>query len=174
MKQPWVSGKIEKHLFSILKQFPGLNIKQWKNGQNPRYVFLEEVPQGADPSPLPLSPRRQLEIILTSKMPPPPHWDRRAILPNHIYYILVNVKQRSCADVNSPYQRKWWINSVALYINHYSEGGAQTAQCTCTHGHSFIFITIPPLKVFLCSGGDTGRGGGPLTFAEDYIAEWAL
>ncbi len=36
------------------------------------------------PSPVPLREGRQVEIIWTRKLPPPPHWDRRAIQPNQI------------------------------------------------------------------------------------------
>ncbi len=54
------------------------------------------------------------------KPPHPPHWDRRAIELNHIR-ITVYVKQRSCADVNSPYKRKCCCccctNSVVLLVN---------------------------------------------------------
>ncbi len=38
------------------------------------------------PTPLPLREGRQAEIIWTRKLPPPPHWDRRAIQPNHIKF----------------------------------------------------------------------------------------
>ncbi len=55
------------------------------------------------PCPLPLSPRWQVEIIWTSKMPTP----TGIANPYQTY-----VKQRSWADVISPYKRKCRTNSV--------------------------------------------------------------
>ncbi len=64
------------------------------------------------PPPLPLREERQVEIIWTRKfkLPPLPRWDRRAIQPNHIKFM-------TCADVNSPYKRKYWSNSGGLIVN---------------------------------------------------------
>ncbi len=71
--------------------------------------------------PPPKAQRRQVEIIWTGKIP---HctpllptgigWD--ITKPYHIY-----VKQRSCADVNSPYKPKCWTDTVVplVYIYHY-------------------------------------------------------
>ncbi len=50
-------------------------------------------------SPLPLAPRRQVEIIWTSKI--------TIAKPYQL-----NIKQRSCTNVNSPYQRKCCTNWV--------------------------------------------------------------
>ncbi len=61
--------------------------------------------------PLPLSPRRKVEIIRTSKTPPFPPLEKPSDIskPYQIY-----VKQRSCADVNSPNKRKCWTNSRSI------------------------------------------------------------
>ncbi len=78
---------------------------------SPTAVFMVTngggCPTGCRPSPrpLPLREGRQVEIIWTRKLPPPPHWDRRAIQPNHIIF-------RSC----STHEPMWTppINESAL------------------------------------------------------------
>jgi hypothetical protein len=45
-------------------------------------------PTGCRPPPLlPLCEGRQVEIFERENYPPPPHWDRRAIQPNHIKFM---------------------------------------------------------------------------------------
>jgi hypothetical protein len=58
--------------------------------------------------------RRQVEISWTSKIPSyfPLGKASDIAKPDQIY-----VKQRSCADVNSPYKRKCWKNSVVPLVN---------------------------------------------------------
>ncbi len=85
------------------------------------YLFFQHLVQlnqqyirtGCRPPPLPLreAEGRQVEIIWTRKLPPPPHWDRRAIKPNHI-------KFRICSALapNSPYKRKCWTDSGSHLI----------------------------------------------------------
>ncbi len=87
---------------------PGLLLKLYWQPDMP-------ITTGCWPPPLPLSAatagRNHLNEYI--KYPPTPHWYRRTILPNPLpkpYHL--NVKQRSCADVNSLYQRKCWTNSV--------------------------------------------------------------
>ncbi len=62
------------------------------------------------PPPLPLSPRRQVEIIWKqANYPPTPHWDRRAIEPNRIKFM----SSFAVAPMwTPPYKRKCWNNSV--------------------------------------------------------------
>ncbi len=54
------------------------------------------------PHRVPLSPWRQVEIIETRDI-------------TKLYQF--RVKQRSCADVNSPYKRKCWTNFVVSLVN---------------------------------------------------------
>jgi hypothetical protein len=66
----------------------------WEKGRNSVQLFMSAAlfnslsgPQGADPQPPFLfggkAGRNHLNEEIT---PPPPHWDRRAIQPNHIKF----------------------------------------------------------------------------------------
>ncbi len=58
------------------------------------------------PTPAPPSTRGKAgRNHLNEEIPPPPHWDRRAIQQNHIKF------RTCCADVNSLLKRKCWTNS---------------------------------------------------------------
>jgi hypothetical protein len=72
-------------------------------------------PPGADS--LPPSCKRvtaQVEIIWTSKLPP---YSPLGLASDIAKPYQVRVKQRSCADVNSPYKRKCWTNSGGPLVN---------------------------------------------------------
>ncbi len=64
-----------------------------------------QAPQDADPHPLPLLEVKAGEIIWTRKLTPPPHWDRRAILPTHI-------KFRTCSALAPMWTHP--INEIAV------------------------------------------------------------
>jgi hypothetical protein len=76
----------------------------------------EAQPQGADPLPLPLrvakAGRNHFQL---ENYPPPPHWDRRAIKPNHI--IGINESDE--------------LSQGALYLIHYSDSPAWSDQLGC-------------------------------------------
>ncbi len=65
--------RLEKSDFCI---YP---LRRW----SPIARWIHRVPI---PSPLPLREGRQVEIIWTRKLPPPPQWDRRVIQRNHIKF----------------------------------------------------------------------------------------
>ncbi len=91
---------------------------------------------------LPLREGRQVEIIWTRKLP---HWDRRAIQPNHI-------ELRACsaltADVNSPYKRKCWTNSGGPLVHSVFWGRNPSAKPEI---YLFLYPPCTHLSHYQCS-----------------------
>jgi hypothetical protein len=75
--------------------------------------------QGADP--LPPSSEDREKSFERGNYPPPPHWDRRAMFPNHI-------KLRTCSAL-APMRTPLLNESAEL--THYSEFVSRV-KCSCT------------------------------------------
>ncbi len=62
----------------------GVGGRGWRGRGSEEEGLKHRVPT---PTPLPLREGRQVGIILNEEIaPPPPHWDRQAIQPNHFKF----------------------------------------------------------------------------------------
>ncbi len=88
--------------------------------------------------------------------------------------------QRSCADMNSPYKRKCWTNSPALYLIHYSV--RVTVHCFCGRNKILPRNFVPKFSIFakkclisylffadICFEGWRNKPPGPEIFAKTNV-----